>query len=280
MTLSDACAVLRFAFRLDRSSGPHGPDRGAGASSSAQRARRTSRMRRPSRIARRSKRSKRSRAKAASDRARAHVRRDVARGGADQAHQGRPGAIGCEIRSSRTTAPLTAKKRSRTRRAAAAAAPRARGGTGARSDDRRRRRRSISAARAARRGYDRGTGIEVMIDGNPARADQSRPWSAPQVVSPTILKPNQRVRMSLPDAAAADPVQRRRRVGVVRDAEVRPALSRRHRVLRRRSRNVERFIDTNKEGVRQRIGSQAICFDQSDDPSSRRSSRADPIRSR
>ncbi len=42
-------------------------------------------------------------------------------------------------------------------------------------------------------------GIEVMIDGNPAALINVSTVGA-QVVSPTILKPNQRVRMTLPDA--------------------------------------------------------------------------------
>ena len=42
-------------------------------------------------------------------------------------------------------------------------------------------------------------GIEVMIDGNPAALINLSVVGA-QVVSPTILKPNQRVRMTLPDA--------------------------------------------------------------------------------
>ncbi len=42
-------------------------------------------------------------------------------------------------------------------------------------------------------------GIEVMIDGNPAALINLSTVGA-QVVSPTILKPNQRVRMTLPDA--------------------------------------------------------------------------------
>jgi hypothetical protein len=41
-------------------------------------------------------------------------------------------------------------------------------------------------------------GIEVMIDGNPAALINLSTVGA-QVVSPTILKPNQRVRMTLPD---------------------------------------------------------------------------------
>ena len=44
-----------------------------------------------------------------------------------------------------------------------------------------------------------GTGIEVTIDGNPAALINVSVAGA-QVVSPTILKPNQRVRMSLPDS--------------------------------------------------------------------------------
>ena len=42
-------------------------------------------------------------------------------------------------------------------------------------------------------------GIEVMIDGNPAALINLSVVGA-QVVSPTILKPNQRVRLTLPDA--------------------------------------------------------------------------------
>jgi len=43
-------------------------------------------------------------------------------------------------------------------------------------------------------------GVEVQIDGNPASLVDLSIVGA-QVVSPTILKPNQRVRMSLPDSA-------------------------------------------------------------------------------
>jgi hypothetical protein len=51
--------------------------------------------------------------------------------------------------------------------------------------------------RAPRFGVTKG--IEVMIDGNPAALINLSTVGA-QVVSPTILKPNQRVRMTLPDA--------------------------------------------------------------------------------
>ena len=43
-------------------------------------------------------------------------------------------------------------------------------------------------------------GVEVMVDGNPATLVNLSIVGA-QVVSPTIIKPNQRLRLSLPDAA-------------------------------------------------------------------------------
>ena len=45
-------------------------------------------------------------------------------------------------------------------------------------------------------------GVEVMIDGNPATLVNLSIVGA-QVISPTVIKPNQRLRLSLPDAVRA-----------------------------------------------------------------------------
>ena len=64
----------------------------------------------------------------------------------------------------------------------------------------RRRRRSRSTRRApAGRRYKIISGIEVLIDGNPALLVDLSTVGA-QVVSATLLKPNQRVRLSFIEA--------------------------------------------------------------------------------
>jgi hypothetical protein len=80
--------------------------------------------------------------------------------------------------------------------------------------------------------YKIGDGVEVQIDGNPASLVDLSLVGA-QVISPTILKPNQRVRMLL-----ADGPRPMRFSGAVAWASFeirRTALSGRDRVLRRRS---------------------------------------------
>ena len=55
-------------------------------------------------------------------------------------------------------------------------------------------------------------GVEVAVDGNPAALVDLSTVGA-QVVSPTVLKPNQRVRVTIGEGKAADPLQRRRSPG-------------------------------------------------------------------
>jgi hypothetical protein len=109
-----------------------------------------------------------------------------------------PSLTGCEIRIvAHDGTPLTSKKNKKEAAPAAAAAPAA-------------VEEPPSPAPAVAAPLDqRGTrraprfvvakGIEVMIDGNPAALINLSVVGA-QVVSPTILKPNQRVRMTLPDS--------------------------------------------------------------------------------
>jgi hypothetical protein len=75
-------------------------------------------------------------------------------------------------------------------------------------------------------------GVEVAIDGNVATLIDLSIIGA-QVVSQTILKPNQRVRMSIGDTSRPVRFGAARRVGIVRARENGPSLPRRHRVLRR-----------------------------------------------
>ena len=88
-------------------------------------------------------------------------------------------------------------------------------------------------------------GIEVMIDGNPAALINLSVVGA-QVVSPTILKPNQRVRMTLPDAGGPIRVM----AGVAWAAFEMPKSGPVYRAgiefYDAEAGNVERFIDTNK----------------------------------
>lgn len=88
-------------------------------------------------------------------------------------------------------------------------------------------------------------GIEVMIDGKPAALINLSIVGA-QVVSPTILKPNQRVRMSLPDPDG--PI--RCMAGVAWAAFEMPKSGPVYRAgiefFDAEAVNVERFIDTNK----------------------------------
>ena len=128
---------------------------------------------------------------------RAGVRRQVARRRADQPHQGRPDARGAaRFASSRTTAAFTPRGR-------AARAPRRAAGTGGGT--------AVAAVAAPPVALDqKGTrraqrykiiaGIEVLIDGNPALLVDLSVVGA-QVVSDTLLKPNQRVRLSFIESA-------------------------------------------------------------------------------
>jgi PilZ domain-containing protein len=88
-------------------------------------------------------------------------------------------------------------------------------------------------------------GIEVTIDGNPAALINLSVVGA-QVVSPTILKPNQRVRMTLPDPEGPIRVM----AGVAWAAFEMPKSGPVYRAgiefYDAEAGNVERFIDTNK----------------------------------
>ena len=88
-------------------------------------------------------------------------------------------------------------------------------------------------------------GIEVMIDGNPAALINLSVVGA-QVVSPTILKPNQRVRMTLPDAEGPIRVM----AGVAWAAFEMPKSGPVYRAgiefYDAEAGNVERFLDSNK----------------------------------
>jgi hypothetical protein len=89
------------------------------------------------------------------------------------------------------------------------------------------------------------TGIEVTIDGNPASLINLSVVGA-QVVSPTILKPNQRVRMTLPDSEGPIRVM----AGVAWAAFEMPKSGPVYRAgiefYDAEAGNVERFIGTNK----------------------------------
>ena len=118
-------------------------------------------------------------------RARAAVRGDAARRGADQPHQGRPGAG--RVRDPHHLA------RQRSHRGVSAppaggAEPTVVAEAAAPS-----RRRSISAARAARRASGWRARSAPLLDGNPATLIDLSTIGA-QVVSSMVLKPNQRVR--------------------------------------------------------------------------------------
>jgi hypothetical protein len=88
-------------------------------------------------------------------------------------------------------------------------------------------------------------GIEVMIDGNPAALINLSVVGA-QVVSPTILKPNQRVRLTLPDSEGPIRVM----AGVAWAAFEMPKSGPVYRAgiefYDAEAGNVGRFIDTNK----------------------------------
>jgi hypothetical protein len=90
-------------------------------------------------------------------------------------------------------------------------------------------------------------GIEVMIDGNPAALINLSVVGA-QVVSPTILKPNQRVRMTLQDPEGPIRVM----AGVAWAAFEMPKSGPVYRAgiefYDAEAGNVERFIGTNKAG--------------------------------
>ena len=153
------------------------------------------------------------------------LRGDAARRGADQPHQGRPVARRSpRFASSCTTTPAFRRQRGRrTRPSSVAAATAAAGPLPAARPARHAARAARSHGRAGRR-HDR-------------REPRQRSWifqrSARRSSRATILKPNQRVRMALPDDAGTVRVSANGRVGVVRDpAAERPALSRGRRVRR------------------------------------------------
>ncbi len=135
VTLSEF-GVLRFEVRLTIQ-WPNGPHRCSRTSSSAERARRLRGCvgllgcRRAQ-----SARSDHAR-EAASDRARADVRRDVARGGVDQAHQGRPLADRLRDQDRRARRQTVDSEESEEGRAGGGSrsARARRGGAGSRSDD-------------------------------------------------------------------------------------------------------------------------------------------------
>jgi hypothetical protein len=144
--------------------------------------------------------------------------------------------------------PLTAKKAKKDAPAAAAAAP-------APVEEEPAPAVTISAPAAPldQRGTRRAPrfvvakGIEVMIDGNPAALINLSVVGA-QVVSPTILKPNQRVRMTLQERGGPIRVM----AGVAWAAFEMPKSGPVYRAgiefYDAEAGNVERFIDTNKAG--------------------------------
>ena len=110
---------------------------------------------------------------------------------------------------------------------------------------RRRRSSSISEARDARNARKIVDGVEVLIDGSPAMLIDLSVVGA-QVVSPTILRPNQRVRMILPDEER--PI--RCVAGVAWAAFEMPKSGPRYRAgiefFDAESGNLDRFIEQNK----------------------------------
>ena len=160
-----------------------------------------------------------------------------------------PSLIGCEIKIvANDGKPLTAKKAKKDAPAAAAAAP-------APVEEAPAPVVTIAAPAAPldQRGTRRAPrfavakGIEVMIDGNPAALINLSVVGA-QVVSPTILKPNQRVRMTLPDREGPIRVM----AGVAWAAFEMPKSGPVYRAgiefYDAEAGNVERFIGTNKAG--------------------------------
>jgi len=157
-----------------------------------------------------------------------------------------PALIGCEIKIVADDGkPLTAKKAKKDAPAAAAApAPVEKDPAPAMTI-------SAPAAPLDQRGTRRAprfvvaNGIEVMIDGNPAALINLSVVGA-QVVSPTILKPNQRVRMTLQDRGGPIRVM----AGVAWAAFEMPKSGPVYRAgiefYDAEAGNVERFIDTNK----------------------------------
>ena len=157
-----------------------------------------------------------------------------------------PSLIGCEIKIVADDGkPLTAKKAKKDAPAAAAApapveeepAPAVTISAPAAPLDQRGTRRAPRFVVAK--------GIEVMIDGNPAALINLSVVGA-QVVSPTILKPNQRVRMTLQDRGGPIRVM----AGVAWAAFEMPKSGPVYRAgiefYDAEAGNVERFIDTNK----------------------------------
>jgi len=156
-----------------------------------------------------------------------------------------PALIGCEIKIvAHDGKPLTPKKAKKDAPAATAApspveeepAPVLTIATPAALDQRGTRRAPRFAV---------AKGIEVMIDGNPAALINLSVVGA-QVVSPTILKPNQRVRLTLPDSVGPIRVM----AGVAWAAFEMPKSGPVYRAgiefYDAEAGNVERFIDTNK----------------------------------
>ena len=158
-----------------------------------------------------------------------------------------PALIGCEIKIvANDGKPLTAKKAKKDAPASAAAAP-----APVEKDPAPAMTISAPAAPLDQRGTRRAPrfvvakGIEVMIDGNPAALINLSVVGA-QVVSPTILKPNQRVRMTLQDRGGPIRVM----AGVAWAAFEMPKSGPVYRAgiefYDAEAGNVERFIDTNK----------------------------------
>jgi hypothetical protein len=154
-----------------------------------------------------------------------------------------PALIGCEIKIvAHDGKPLTPKKAKKDASAAAAApveedpVPAVTIAAPAALDQR-------GTRRAPR--FVVAKGIEVMIDGNPAALINLSVVGA-QDVSPTILKPNQRVRLSLPDSAGPIRVM----AGVAWAAFEMPKSGPVYRAgiefYDAEAGNVGRFIDTNK----------------------------------
>jgi PilZ domain len=160
-----------------------------------------------------------------------------------------PSLIGCEIKIvANDGKPLTAKKAKKDAPATAAAAP-----APVEAEPAPVVTISAPAAPLDQRGTRRAPrfvvakGIEVMIDGNPAALINLSVVGA-QVVSPTILKPNQRVRMTLQDREGPIRVM----AGVAWAAFEMPKSGPVYRAgiefYDAEAGNVERFIDTNKAG--------------------------------
>ena len=176
-------------------------------------------------IPNRFRRSRRSWNSAGARRPRAAVRGDAARRRADQPHQERSAA---RARGSpRDVAHRRLHAAGREARPAVAGT----GGSRAAAAPRPRRRppgrrsptaEAPTAARLARHApraaLPRPAGVEMQLDGNPAAVVDLSTVGA-QVISPTVLRPNQKVRITHSDRRLHDALPRRGRLGQVRAAQ-------------------------------------------------------------